>query len=355
MKARGFGWSVVSAVGFFWAVVNGGGCSSSAQPSCAELCKCLSNTCNQINDEAKCKQSLDSFKALGQCGGGGGGGDAGVDDATVTDAPADSSLAKCKELCDCCGAFPNLKCNPNPCTSTDQTACDQALTAAKGAGLCTGACKANGDSCSPSLGGQDCCAPGATCTNGVCTKTMSCNGDGGACPNPLDVGNFIPPVPSGNRSPWQSCSMGDIQGYYDACVGPNRTSQACMAFQSSKMSCAQCLESLNADAVWGAFVVDLPKNMGSPNTPGCLSLKGHAACAKAWSDRMHCEVAGCESQCPISTAQSIQLYDQCVTNVDQGCCKAFDVKVQADCNGITDCLGTLQDRVLKAGQAFCGM
>ena len=146
--------------------------------------------------------------------------------------------------------------------------------------------------------------------------------------------------------------------FYDACLGPNKTQVDCDSFNESSPTCASCLLTPSTAMAYGPLV-----NFGGlilPNVAGCLELTGlHPSieagvdsqalgCAKSLQALEECELAACKANCPVPTGGTLDLYDACAREADQGGCQSYasvascgDAYRESDAAGAGDGGGTL--------------
>jgi hypothetical protein len=152
-------------------------------------------------------------------------------------------------------------------------------------------------------------------------------GDSSAC-RPGDVETFQPAPYHPATAAWQGvCSPDAIAGFYDACIGPQRTSAACDAFTSDKTTgpCAACILPPDGASHDGPLI-----NHGTfitANVAGCLELTDRSIlpCARVVAALGGCELAACQANCPVHDSASLEAFDTCAGQADHAGCKSYAI------------------------------
>jgi hypothetical protein len=155
--------------------------------------------------------------------------------------------------------------------------------------------------------------------------SVSPTGDSSAC-RPGDVETFQPALYRPAAAAWQGvCSPDAIVGFYDACIGPLRTSTACDAFMSDKTTgpCAACILTPDGASHDGPLI-----NHGTfitANVAGCIELTDRSSlmCARVVQALGGCELAACQANCPVNDSASLAAYDTCAGQADQAGCQSY--------------------------------
>lgn len=167
-------------------------------------------------------------------------------------------------------------------------------------------------------------------------------------------------------SPSDACLGADGGGtweaYFDACLGPHRTTDACADYKAANPACTACIvTSYSAASSYGP-ILDYGEYVGG-NVAGCLELTmpGNASCAKTVQALTDCELAACAANCPVVDSASLSAREQCESEADMGVCNsvfttAADCKaMEADAGVPTLCLaGPFEDFYDAVVPLFCG-
>jgi hypothetical protein len=188
-----------------------------------------------------------------------------------------------------------------------------------------------------------------------------------SCPNvPDDVSSFKPSAPKPARPYKSACGAGLVTGFYVACIASYATQSGCddwAAANASNNACAQCMVSNDYDATWGPIVVH--ENFTSTNQAGCAELltqnpapSGTCAYAAAADDA--CQMAACESLCPVqSDGVGFTNLVACTANAVADGCKPWDDAATAACQttigAFNKCFASdPQTMFTNVGVTFCG-
>ena len=161
----------------------------------------------------------------------------------------------------------------------------------------------------------------------------SANPDALVCPPPAS-GTCAPGNVSGFAPTWKpptgakqgKCTASQVATYYSQCAANGATPTACTAWRSnsSNATCGGCIESKETASSWGPLVF-LDNGVEQINAGGCVALLEpcNAPCAEAYEAAATCDLAACESNCPVGTdPASFAAYKACVATADScGCSK----------------------------------
>ena len=126
--------------------------------------------------------------------------------------------------------------------------------------------------------------------------------EAGACaPSGFDGGgiDWIPPrvIPG-------ACTLAQIDAFYAACVGPNRSNAMCMAFEhgATTSTCYGCIVTDFSQPTLGPLIIFNVPNGGfitEVNVAGCMAVLDpcNEACARAVQRQLRCKFATCPSSC----------------------------------------------------------
>jgi hypothetical protein len=193
------------------------------------------------------------------------------------------------------------------------------VLALAGLGFACGSVKSNASSVPVDAGGD--AAFGSGASEGDAGAASSCRASGVAT---YVQGSYQPAAaPSG------ACLGADggglWEGFYDACLGPAKSMDACTQYKQapSNAACAACIltpsvaDTLGPILDFGTFV--------SGNVAGCIEVTapGDLSCPKAVQALSDCEAAACEANCPVSDAASLEAREQCAQDADAAGCRSF--------------------------------
>ncbi len=156
---------------------------------------------------------------------------------------------------------------------------------------------------------------------------------------------------------------GQDRGFFDACLGPQATRDACTAFRSNSDNdgCASCIETADTASHYGPLI-----NQGgtflTANVAGCIELTDPNAlsCAKALQARNGCESWACEANCPVADQNSRSAYDACAADADRTGCQSYAAAAEcalseADSGPASKCLlSAFADFYYAVVPLFCG-
>jgi hypothetical protein len=126
--------------------------------------------------------------------------------------------------------------------------------------------------------------------------------EAGACaPSGFDGGgiDWIPPrvIPG-------ACTIAQIDAFYDACVGPNRTNSTCTAYEHGAATsiCYSCIVTDFTQPMLGPLIIfDVPNGgfITELNIAGCIAVLDpcNEACARAVQRQLRCTFETCPSTC----------------------------------------------------------
>jgi hypothetical protein len=152
--------------------------------------------------------------------------------------------------------------------------------------------------------------------------------DGASACTPADVSAYAPDPYAPADTPSAACLGADGGGlwdaYYDACLGPGKTSDGCSAFSATpaNAACASCILTSYATSRLGP-IIDYGDFVGG-NIAGCIQLESNdVPCAKAVQALTECEIAACQANCPVSDETSLTARESCGTDADHAGCQSF--------------------------------
>lgn len=135
---------------------------------------------------------------------------------------------------------------------------------------------------------------------------------------------FVPPVPQQN-----ACTGTQIQKFYDSCIGPQSTANACQYWISLNKKCDACLESTDGAMASGAIIYT--SDGYRPNASGCIATLGYLDCAKRASALWACKDAACRDNCPAGDDAGNAELDACRTAAAGSVCKVYGDEVDTTC------------------------
>jgi hypothetical protein len=139
---------------------------------------------------------------------------------------------------------------------------------------------------------------------------------------PSNVATFVQGPYQPAAAPSGACLGADGGGvwgdFYDACLGPEKSSDKCADFKAtpSNAACAACvLTPYTADQLgpilsFGEFV--------GGNVAGCIEISAPSdvSCAKAVQALTDCENAACQANCPVTDPTSLVDRQNCASQAD---------------------------------------
>jgi len=174
--------------------------------------------------------------------------------------------------------------------------------------------------------------------------------DGGCTPA---LGSFSPAAypPAGTKG---ACTAAQVQGYYDACLGPNAGTQVCSTWPAANATCNACLFGATSPVgpSWGP-ILKYPLVI-AVNQGGCvaLDLPAASACASALDGQLECVHAACDLECIASTAEN----QACLSAAQTGACASYTQTVTVSCQAVSSVCtqqNTLEGMFLAIVGVFC--
>jgi hypothetical protein len=190
--------------------------------------------------------------------------------------------------------------------------------------------------------------------------------DASVC-SPSDVSAYVPSSYQAAVPPSAACLGADgganWDAFFDACLGPDKSKDACDAFTDtpSNAACAACVLTSYTSAALGP-IVDYGDFVGG-NVAGCIEVTTppELPCAKAVQALTDCETAACQANCPVSDLNSLSARESCSMDADDAGCSSFH-ETAASCRAIesdaglaTPCMdGAFKDFYDAVVPLFCG-
>jgi hypothetical protein len=114
-----------------------------------------------------------------------------------------------------------------------------------------------------------------------------------------------------------------IQVFFDACLGPHRSTAACSAFEASNAACVGCLLTPEAATDYGPVISH--GTFVTANVAGCLEVFDPSllACAQSVQALSGCQLAACEANCAVHDGPSLDAYNACTRQAATGGCNSF--------------------------------
>jgi hypothetical protein len=177
----------------------------------------------------------------------------------------------------------------------------------------------------PGAGGPD--ASGEGSWGAGADAATSCRGS--------DVSTYLPARYQPAAEPSAACLGADggtiWDAYFDACLAPGTTKEACASFTATpaNAACAACvLTSYTSDPL--GPIIDYGDFVG-PNVAGCIELEAprELACAKAVQALTGCEIAACQANCPVVNEPSLMAREACAMDADDAGCLSFSQAASA--------------------------
>lgn len=183
---------------------------------------------------------------------------------------------------------------------------------------------------------------------------------------PGDVTTYAPQYRPATGAYQSKCHDGDVQAFFDACLGTNATSDNCNKFMgdTTTSGCAACILTPDSAMKYGPLIGH--GSFVTANVAGCLELvdatSSGLACAKAVQALAGCELLACEANCDVHDVASLNAYETCASTADQAGCGTYSSAsscvqgLQEAGDAVAQCLA--QDFATFYGAAarlFCGM
>jgi hypothetical protein len=153
-------------------------------------------------------------------------------------------------------------------------------------------------------------------------------GDGGCAPTLTGFAAATHPAVSTKGA----CTAAQVQGYYDACLGPNAATQACANWPTAWPSCNTCLFGASnvTGTGWGP-ILEYPLVI-AVNQGGCVALDRPTAtdCASALDAQLECAHAACDQVCNASLAVN----QDCLTAALTSACASYTQAVTTACQPV---------------------
>ncbi len=143
---------------------------------------------------------------------------------------------------------------------------------------------------------------------------------------PGDVTTYAPQYKPATGAYQGKCQDGDVQAFFDACLGTNATTDKCNSFMAgTTAACAACILTPDSAAKYGPLIGH--GSFVTANVAGCLELvdatTSGVACAKAVQALAGCELLACEANCNVHDPPSLNAYEACATTADQAGCAMY--------------------------------
>lgn len=154
--------------------------------------------------------------------------------------------------------------------------------------------------------------------------------DAGSC-GPGEVATYHPTYPPASVL-YGACTMGQVQGLYDACFGSNKSTDRCSDFRASNAACSACIITPESAPAYGPLIEH--SGFVSTNVAGCIEVDvadgwasdagaAELTCAHAVQALEGCELAACEANCEVYDSTSLAAFTSCAQSADQGGCGTF--------------------------------
>jgi hypothetical protein len=193
--------------------------------------------------------------------------------------------------------------------------------------------------------------------------------DASAC-QPGSVATFRPATYHPASGAWQSKCLPDAQGdpiasFYQACLGPDATNDACNLVRQTSADCVACILTPETALTYGPILDH--GGFVTANVAGCVELAGDQqidasdlACAKAVQALAGCELSACEANCAVHDAASLAGYEACATSAEGAGCQTYataaacaESEQEASALGAA-CLADFQTFYQSVVPYFCG-
>jgi hypothetical protein len=229
-------------------------------------------------------------------------------------------------------------------TSGGATLATGGLSNAGGAGPPSGGTRASGGSAAG--GRSDATGDGAAGADATGGTPVDCA--------PADMSDWVAPAYVPARAPENVCTDALIRRYAADCL----SSSDCSAFEAGGdyVACGDCLSPTPVrDAEYGPLL--LSGVIRETNFAGCIELLGETECAVHQQDKSRCEDEACATNCPVSDADSLDLYRECKEQARSGVCSAYHEAAVCitDPAHVEACGGAdFEESLVSIGRVFCG-
>jgi len=223
-----------------------------------------------------------------------------------------------------------------------------------GATLASGGSPAGGSS---ATGGSAAGGPmPATGGSGATADTGGAPATGGAAVDcaPADMSAWTAPAYVPARAPLDVCTEAVIRQYSTDCLNGGN----CAPFEAGAEyeACGDCLRPTPIEeAEYGPLV--LSGVLRETNFAGCIELVGESECAAHQQAKSRCEHDACHDNCPITTAASLEAYQQCELEARTGVCDAYREAAVCivDPTHVEACGGDdFEESFVAVAMVFCG-
>lgn len=158
-----------------------------------------------------------------------------------------------------------------------------------------------------------------------------------------------------------------IETFYDQCLGPNASTDACASFRQQNEACATCLLTPQSATYYGPLI-DFGTYV-TANVAGCIQVAPQVdgvadpsalACAKSVQALAGCENAACTANCAVYDSASLASYQACASASEQSGCEAWAsaascANAEQDAGGVASaCLGDFESFYHAIAPLFCG-
>jgi hypothetical protein len=164
--------------------------------------------------------------------------------------------------------------------------------------------------------------------------------DAGSACSPADVSSYVPSAYAAAQTPSDSCLAGDggslWEAYYDACLGPAKSSASCNAFSAANAACAACILTSYSAGRLGP-IIDYGDFVGG-NVAGCIQVLSptELPCARSVQALTDCEIVACQANCPVSDATSLTARESCGDLADSTGCTTYSAAATSCQSAETD-------------------
>jgi hypothetical protein len=148
--------------------------------------------------------------------------------------------------------------------------------------------------------------------------------DANACA-PGDVQTFVPgSYVHANQPKPDACQGDSVALLYNACFGVNATVTSCAAFQTLNAACYACAVTPSTASSYGP-IIDY-SSFVETNLAGCAEVveAGATTCAGPVQALAECQLAACETNCPVTDTATLNTFSACTDAADRGGCQAYN-------------------------------
>jgi hypothetical protein len=147
--------------------------------------------------------------------------------------------------------------------------------------------------------------------------------DASACA-PGDVQTFVPGSYVHASQPKSDCGADSVLLLYNACFGESASVASCSAFRTLNEACYACAVTPSTASSYGPIINYT--SFVETNLAGCVELveEGALTCAGPVQALAECQLAACQTNCPVTDTATLNAFSACTEAADTGGCQAYN-------------------------------